>query len=222
MPGITATKLIPYLGVAILSGIIGATAMVTFTVGLSTAAVEALSAFGTVALAIFAAFSISATYALINNENRNHRISETVKVLNQYLYSKVPMTREIEVTAHVAHSQIMNAATHHDDFNLAKADLLQHGPTPGNLQYRIVKESFPIVLNFYMNAALLLRQDIIDERVFMNPFAITFLSLWKAMQIVGPVVDANMKPVDALRNFKVRCEQWLAAVKAAGEDTETV
>lgn len=222
MTSTTIRSLLPYLGVAILSGIVGAAVVVVLTTGLSTPVVEAISAFSTVALAIFAALSIFATYALINNENRNHRINKTVRVLDQYLYSKVPMTREIEVTAHVAHSQIINAANHADDFALAKADVEMHGPTPGNLQYRIVKESFPIILNFYMNAGLLLRQEIIDEGIFMNPFAMTFLSLHKAMLMVGPVVGANMKQVDALGDFKARCEVWLSKVTAEGRDIDMV
>jgi hypothetical protein len=208
------------------------------------AAASIFVAAGTLSLAYFTWQSVIKTSEVIANENSNHdkaiendraleRIRITVNLVAQYFQSPVQVSSDIQLTVHTASSQITIYAGQMDELKRLKEEFYKNqnaGDEVGDKrqrdQYKVLIVSFSVVLNFYMYANQMLRQGILDERLFMNTFARGFMALYLALLEVHPVIVAV--PIESIMDlgpFKNACQAFLASAekaKSSAEDAQCV
>jgi hypothetical protein len=189
-----------------------------------------LVAVATFSLAYLTWQSVQITSDVIGNENKNHcerlanedawhRISTTQGILAQYTQAQVPITSKISITAYNGTAQIVMYSKNVKELKELKARFEQNpsATTDDVQQYRFILGAIPVVTNFYMVLSQMLRQDLLDTRLFMNTFAKTFLAFYKGVVIVNEVVVASSGDIERLLPLKVACENYLKEAESARE-----
>jgi len=95
--------------------------------------------------------------------------------------------------------------------------------TAGNTQYIATASAVGVFSNFFLIANSLLNLNLLEERLFMNNLAKSYLSTFEAMNIInGLVGEAKPEALLPLDEMKIRCETWLKNAKrstSSGNET---
>jgi hypothetical protein len=187
----------------------------TFSLEALAALASILAAAATFVLAYFARQSISVATAAINNDKMERAITRTLELMTRYTQTPIQVTSTICVTPHTAASAIVQASKKIDETRGLKK-LFDESPntTDSNAheQYRLYVESFSVVTNFYMVANQLLQQRLLNDRLFMNTFALTFTKLYNAMLVVnGEIAAMPNAKLNRLATLRTSCESYLKA-----------
>lgn len=199
------------LVVLIWPAILGATITYAFLRGMSAEAFAGImAALATVTLAYITWRSVAQTGQVATDEAASRRVNTTVGLMNQYVSTPIPITSDIALPAQAASSQIMLFSGKLDEARGLKTQY-GTGNAAADEQYRALTSSFAIVLNFYLIATQLLRRHLLDEALFMNTFAKTFLATFDAMLKVNAVIGAvPVERIEERRDFEAACNRWLA------------
>lgn len=188
-----------------------------------------LVAVGTFSLAYVTWQSVRKTSEVINNENKNHlerlanedawnQIRTTQGIIAQYNQALIQITSTISMTAYTGAAQIALYSKKLEELKALKAHAHTEGDNdPAREQYKFIVAAIPVVTNFYMVLSQMLRQDLLDTRLFMNTFAKTFLTFYKSVVIVNEVVVASSGDIERLLPLKVACENYLKEAESARE-----
>lgn len=176
----------------------------------------AAAAIATTSLALLTWSSVKTTEKILAHEDANVRKATTIRQIEHYFQTPVQVTSDISLTPQSALSQILFYSKEIGKLQELKVRFAQ---TPrdeddkiARKQYQATVESFGVVLNFFMFVAQLYFQGCLDDRLFLNTFAMVFLRLWDAMAKVENVAKADIaSQVEHLSTFKLACEKWIAA-----------
>jgi hypothetical protein len=178
------------------------------------AVAAALAAIATLVLAFFTSQSVKTTRDILANENLNFRKATTIRLIERWFSEPQPVYAGLSLTPQNAVSEILIWGASPAKLKQLKYAVSQPITSEGDKlrhkRYLTLTESFGVVLNFFMIAAQLFWQEALDNRLFFNTFAKTFLSLWDAMHEANAVVEAvEQERIARLSKFKEACEEWL-------------
>ena len=168
----------------------------------------------TLLLALFTRRSVLATENMLANQTDNFRKDHTVKLINQYFQVPMQLDANISITLHNAHTDLYIYSQKLDKVKGLKAAFAvppadeEHNKY--RRQYRVLVGSVPLLLNFYLNAAQLYAENVLDKQMFLNRFTGPFLRMLKAIETLNPVTEAiPAGGLTAMEPLKGICENWL-------------
>lgn len=214
-----------YVGAFVCCGLLGA--IISFLLYFRRLPLEAIGtlgaiggivvAGGTLILAYFTRESVRGTAYLIASDDANKCVDRSIDLLNRYFLMPIQVTQTIALPPQAANSQIrLFGGTKLQEALALKAQYSESGTTGADEQYRTIVASFHILLNFYRVARQLLGQRVLNRRLFMNSFAKTFIKSFDAMLVLNASIEAvSSADIEDLRNLRIDCEKYLAAVAAA-------